>query len=254
MTVFVLKLIAVVTMLTDHLGILLYRHDLVSYELYIWFRVVGRFAFPIYCFLLAEGYRHLWFNRKRLQAHALLLLILTVVSELCFDWFDFGRFSEPSGQSVMITLSLGFLGLCLAEPYRGRPWIRAGILLAACVPAWMLSTDYSSAGVLLVFLCDWYLERMEQWSFSKRLLALLVVMDVYFVVLAWVHSGLGGPAAVAACLRGMRYYALPHLLLIPVLAAYKGELGYRSRVLHRCYQWFYPAHLAILGTISWLLV
>jgi hypothetical protein len=51
----------------------------------------------------------------------------------------------------------------------------------------------------------------------------------------------------------MGWFLLPHLLLVPLLASYQGRLGYRSRVLHRCYQWFYPAHLAALGLISALL-
>ena len=253
MTVFALKLIAVLTMLTDHLGIILRRHELVSYDLYIFLRCVGRFAFPIYTFLLAEGFRHLRRDAGRLRAHALMLLVLTVVSEICFDWFDFQSFSEIRSQSVMFTLSLGFLGLCLAEPYRDRPWIRVGIFLSAAAVAWMLHTDYSCAGVLLVFACAWYLERFGDRSYEQRLAGVLAVIVGYFLFLSWFHAGMGGPAALWKSLEGMRWYAIPHLLLVPLLAAYNGRLGPRNKILHRCYQGFYPVHLAILGTVSWLL-
>ena len=48
---FQLKMIALVTMLTDHIGAIFYP-DMIA------LRVIGRIAFPIYCFLLVQGFLH----------------------------------------------------------------------------------------------------------------------------------------------------------------------------------------------------
>ena len=111
MTVFALKLMAVLLMLTDHLGIVLYGHRAVSYEIYHWMRTLGRFAFPIYCFLLAEGFRHLRKNPKRLCGHLLLLLALAVFSG-CWG-------SEGSASQSVTGISLCFASLrcCLQGPW-----------------------------------------------------------------------------------------------------------------------------------------
>ena len=253
MSVFVLKLIAVLTMLVDHGGILLSRYSLISRDLYLLMRTVGRFAFPIYCFLLAEGYRHLKQDRQRLLRHVLMLVVLFAVSEPLFDRFLTGQLRSMEHQSVILTLLLGFVGLLLSEPYRGKPLARGGILLLCALPGWLLSSDYGLAGVLLVYFSALYLDRMEFWNYGRRFLGCLAVILAYYTIYLWTACGFGSPAATWRYFLAMDVYNLPHLVLVPLLAAYQGRLGRRNRVLHRCYQWFYPAHLAAFWLISLLL-
>lgn len=253
MTIFALKLFAVIFMLTDHLGILLYSRGILDYEPYLLMRTLGRFAFPAYAFLLAEGFRHLREDPKRLRSHAVLLLVLTVLSEPLFDFFEHGSVSETASQSVMFTLLLGFAGLWLAEGCRERPLLRYGIFLLAGFAGLMVGANYRVAGVLLVFACSLYLDQMENRGYGKRFLGVLAVMAFYYLTYCWSNARFGGPAALLAQIRAMGVYGIPHLLLVPILAAYRGELGYRNRTLHRCYQWFYPAHLGLLCLLKALL-
>ena len=51
MSTTVLKLIALLSMALDHTGAVLFPQAQ-------WMRIIGRLAFPIYCFCLVEGYRH----------------------------------------------------------------------------------------------------------------------------------------------------------------------------------------------------
>lgn len=253
MSVFWLKIIAACFMLVDHTGILLYRYQIVTPEIYHWMCLLGRFSFPVYAFLLAEGFRHIRQSGKRTRDHALLLLLLAVVSELVFDRLFQNAWIDSSKQSVILTLLIAFGGLLLAEDRRGKPLVRGAILLASAVLAQLIGSDYGAPGVLLVFGCACWLERFERWGYGRRLLGMLAVMLFYYTVYCWVHSGMGGPAAVWSYARRMGDYVYPHVILIPLLAAYDGKPGPRIKPLHRCYQWFYPAHLAALCLLEKLI-
>ena len=253
MTSFALKLFAVIFMLVDHIGILLNTHLCLDQNVYVFLRALGRFAFPTYAFLLAEGYRHIKQDPARVRKHASLLLLLTVVSEFAFDWFDFGVIRYSRSQSVMFTVLLGFAGLLLAEGWREKPWIRAGIFLLTGIAALMIEANYRLSGVLLIFSFAWYLDRFASWRYDRRLLVLLGIMVLYYLLYCWMNADFGSPATAWEQMRQMGIYGLPLLLLVPVLAAYNGALGFRSHALHRCYQWFYPVHLAVLALIAQLL-
>ncbi len=246
MTVFALKLLAVLTMLTDHLGVLLRYYRVVDFERYYLMRVVGRAAFPLYCFLLAEGFRHLRREPRRLLTHVLMLMLLAVLSEPFFDQLLDHSFSSLSHQSVIFTLLLGFGGLWLYESLAERPLLRFLPLLLAGITGLLLQTDYAISGVFLVFGCYFYLELCEDLKFPIRLAGAVCLMGFYYLFYCWAHASFGGPDAVMRYFKSMGSMWIPHLLLAPVMAAYRGGLGPRSRVLHRCYQYFYPAHLAAL--------
>ena len=74
LTSFQLKCIAVVTMVIDHIGAILYPGDLI-------FRYIGRIAFPIFCFLLVEGFFH---THDRIQ-YMIRLGIFAILSEIPYD-------------------------------------------------------------------------------------------------------------------------------------------------------------------------
>ena len=119
-----LKTLAIFAMLVDHSAICfapLLRKSLfffagINFMPYVLLRGFGRIAFPIFCFLLAEGFRH---TRSRLR-YGLSLLIFALLSELPYDLFNAGAFGHPH-QNVFFTLLLGFLGIWAIEALRGKP-------------------------------------------------------------------------------------------------------------------------------------
>ena len=111
MTGFIIRIVAMVTMLADHIG----WNFIDNPMMLTW---IGRIAFPCYAFLLAEGFFFVFKDRRRLLKHVSTLILLAVISEPCYDLLEFGsnigtRFMEA--QSVMITLLLGFLGMSITE-------------------------------------------------------------------------------------------------------------------------------------------
>ena len=98
---FTLKIIAVVTMLIDHIAMAFLAQ---GSSLYMVMRSIGRLSFPIYCFLLVEGFYHTE-NKKK---HLYMLLLFSIISEVPYDMIH-GHFISLSGQSVMVTLLLGYV-------------------------------------------------------------------------------------------------------------------------------------------------
>ena len=115
-----LKMIAVITMLIDHVAAGVLGRYLTMYALdstpgaidyntlwiiYEVMRGIGRVAFPIYCFLLVEGFTH----TKSVGKYSLRLLLFAFVSEVPFDLLFNGKVVDLSYQNVFFTLWIGLL-------------------------------------------------------------------------------------------------------------------------------------------------
>ena len=102
MSAFSLRAAALLCMLVDHTGLALFP----AVDA---FRCVGRLAFPLYCFLLAQGYLH----TRSVRAYARRLLLAALLSEIPFDLLIFGRLSCTVEQNVLFSLLLGLMALIM---------------------------------------------------------------------------------------------------------------------------------------------
>ena len=141
-----LKIIAVITMFIDHFGygLVYWSDERVSY--YQLCRDIGRIAFPIYCFLLVEGF---YYTKNRVR-YAFSLLIFGILSELPFNWFIGNQLWVPDYQNVFFTLLLGLLAIWAMEKLWGKWPLMCLPLAAAMGAAYLLHTDYDYKGVLLI--------------------------------------------------------------------------------------------------------
>ena len=139
MSAFALRLIALLCMALDQLGLVL----LPGVSL---LRAVGRLALPLYCFLLCEGYRH----TRSLRRYGLRLFLLALLSEVPFDLVHFDALFSPAGQNVVFTLCLSLLALCCyVALIVKKPLLCAASVLLCCMAAMLLRSDYAAYGVLL---------------------------------------------------------------------------------------------------------
>lgn len=137
----ILKLIAIVTMAIDHIGAVLYPDMM-------WFRIIGRIAFPIFVFLMVEGFYH----TSNIRKYELRMLIFVFVSEIPFDLAFSQTAFEFSSQNVFFTLFLGLLMLDLIRRVQKSHYVFEVLLLIGfMVLAYFLHTDYSCGGILLIY-------------------------------------------------------------------------------------------------------
>ena len=110
-----LKWIAMVSMLIDHVGIYLGRCN-VDWEIWKWFRIIGRIAFPLYCFLLVEGF----FHTGDIKKYLIRIGAFALISEIPFDLFLCGTWFYPGYQNVGVTFFIGLLLLYLYNRFVGN--------------------------------------------------------------------------------------------------------------------------------------
>ena len=233
-----LKWFAVITMFIDHFAAVFFltwywpgrlRAGIgpaitdASRALYWILRGVGRFAFPIYCFLLVEGF----FHTRSVKKYLGRLLLFGIVSEIPFDLaFDRLWFSWLS-QNVYFTLFLGLLGIWLWDaitkkapegaslPRKLGGYLLAAIPVAVCMTAAEYAhTDYGWGGVLVIF-----------WMYLFRDHGLL-------------RAATAGPALLSAGM--IEAVSWPDFLLFRY---YNGQRGRQPKYF---FYIFYPAHLALL--------
>lgn len=109
------KLVGIITMFIDHFAAAVLARVLLSggwtdqlYDIYQILRMVGRLGFPIFCFLLVEGFQK---TRSRTK-YALRLGMFALISEVPFDLAFSAEILEFDYQNVYFTLFLGLLALC----------------------------------------------------------------------------------------------------------------------------------------------
>lgn len=226
-----LKIIACVTMLLDHVGAVvvpeLYAQNptLTLWYAYRVLRTVGRLAFPIYCFLLAEG---AFYTRSR-KEYARRLLIGLLLSEIPFDLLFFGELTFAH-QSVMVTLLLGYL-YAVAMNYMPSQGYRILLLLPFAMAAELLNTDYGGWGVAMIGL----------FVITRDIPGKYWVQALSLAVISWMIGGMViniGPARVP-----IQVFAA--VAMIPI-ALYDGRKRTNNIWVRRGFYLFYPVHLTLL--------
>lgn len=215
-----LKLIAIITMLIDHTAfVLLTRYPAAmeplfyigtnGYSLYRICRDIGRAAFPIFCFLLVEGFLHTR-NRKKYGCN---LLVFACISEIPWN-FMFQNTWHYKKQNVFFTLLLGYLAFCAIEQFRENERLQFLSVLLLLGISLCLNADYGWKGY--IFLLIMYLLRNYKAS----------------------------QAIVGSCWLHYEWKACFAFLSINM---YNGQRGFiKGKAAKYFFYIFYPLHITIL--------
>ena len=218
-----LKLIAIISMLIDHVNKALIYPNLSSNDgaltvLSNLFDIIGRIAFPLFCFLLVEGY----FKTRSRKKYLFHLLLFGVISEVPFDMFTTASFFNMNWNNVMFTLALVLVTIWIIDTLKEKMQKKSKVLwyivsllivLIMCIVAMAFSLDYEHHAILIGYF--FYLFH------DARLLAIpLCYASIYTT--PWALLGFG------------------------LTLTYNGERGKQNKMLN---YWFYPVHLLILGIL-----
>lgn len=252
----VLKNIAVVTMLIDHIGAVIVIRLLIQkglygavadqeayiawlgqnremYGTYMAMRIIGRLAFPIYCFLLVEGFQRTH-NVKRYLGR---MLLFALISEVPFDLAFSGRLWNMQYQNVFFTLFIGLMvtaGLRLVDQRLSGPetWrklagvgLYAVIIAAGSVLALVLKTDYSFKGILAITVLYLFRSRRKAQIWAGVIAFLLMdgleMIAALSFLLIWFYNGARGRQN-----KYFFYFFYPvHLLLLWLICVGMGIAG-----------------------------
>lgn len=235
-----LHIIAMAFMLCDHLwGTVVPGND--------WMTCIGRLAFPVFAFLLVEGY----FHTKNLKRYLLRLLAFAVISEIPFNLAIGSRAFYPIHQNVLWTFLISLLLIHWNERANNKGNVFAQIvvgcasILSACIIGILTFVDYNHYGILTV-LVFYFFRGRKWWCYLGQL-----------VCLWYINIEMMGGLGYALSLFGKDFFlsqqSFALLALIPIWL-YRGKQGHHSKPFqYFCYA-FYPAHLLILGLLKKLVL
>lgn len=246
-----IKIIAIVSMLIDHIGAGILGRLLMTsgfmkaaassdlnvmmrwimengalYYTYYAMRMIGRLGFPIFCFLLVEGFQ----RTHDVKKYAMRLGLFALISEIPFDLCFNGKVLEFGYQNVFFTLFLGLLTMIAFDWIAKKEWaaqaalnrvvkvvFSAAALAVGAGVAHFLKTDYAAKGVLCI---------MALYLFRRK-----------------------KPLQIAAGCVAFLWEVTAPLAFIPI-GFYNGERGLKMKYFFYA---FYPVHLLLIWLVSMLM-
>lgn len=233
-----LHIMAMIFMLCDHLwGTIVPGND--------WLTCIGRVAFPIFAFMIVEGY----FHTSNLKKYVRRLLIFAILSEIPFNLAMGSSVFYPVHQNVLwsFLIAIGLIHWNEKTRATGKIWkqIMVGVctVILGYIVGLITMVDFYHAGILTV-LVFYFFRQKKWWSYLGQ-----------FVCLWYINAEMLGGFGYELQFGGNTYFlarqSLALLALIPIWM-YRGKQGYHSKWLQYVYYAFYPVHLLVLGILKFL--
>ena len=231
-----LHIMAMVFMLCDHLwGTIVPGND--------WLTCIGRISFPIFAFMIVEGY----FHTRNLKKYAGRLLLFAVLSEIPFNLAMGSSLFYPIHQNVLwsFLISLGLIHWNEKAKATQKLWLQALIGCTTVLLGYLIGlltmVDFYHAGILTILVFYFFRQR-KWWSYIGQLLCLW-----------YINMEMLGGFSYELHFFGNTYFFVRQgfalFALIPIWL-YQGKQGYYSKMLQYVYYSFYPLHLLLLGLIK----
>lgn len=246
MSVFLLKVVAVISMLFDHLRYLTPEFN------NTFTKIMGRIAFPIFAFLISEGCVH----TKNYKKYIKRLSIFSLISQIPFSIFIIGcnlKVIEPinsqplwlqgfyyiyqSGLNVVFTLLLGALAIGAYSKIENK-FLKIVLPVLLCAIAELLNTDYGAIGVLTIF--AFYV--LRKFNMLKLIITFILQILVLFISVKF---------NFAQYCNYLIPFIIGEMLATILIGIYNGKLGkYKMKYF---FYIFYPAHLILISVVYFII-
>lgn len=220
MSIFVLKIIACLTMVLDHV-----KYAIPETRCFIT-EYLGRMSYPLFAFLLTEGFCH----TSNLKRYYQRLIVFAVLSQIPFMLFR-TLVGEWRMLNILFTLLLGLMAITFLEKCNKKYYKSIPIILVITFLGKLLRVDYGWYGVACVVVF---------YGFRKngflRVVAFALLNLIYYANRLY----------MADTMKNVILYAFATFPAILILF-YNGKLGHKTKY---AYYLFYPLHMLILYSIS----
>lgn len=225
-----LRILAMAFMICDHLWAKVVPGN-------DWMTYVGRMTFPIFAFMISEGFIH----TSNLKKYILRLLAFAVISEIPFNLFYGGSWFYPYHQNVMFTLLFGLLAIMLIDKAKknrdAKTIVKSALLVILLgIASFICFVDYGFWGFLIVIM--FYLFRNFPFAWLAQLAAMVIINCELFEGQFIVVDLFGKSFEFAT--QGFAVFSL-----IPIWL-YGGRKGKSSKIMQYGFYAFYPLHMIII--------
>lgn len=232
-----LKIIAMILMLLDHLwGTIIPGNQ--------WMTLIGRMAFPIFAFLIVEGF----FHTSDLKKYMKRLFIFGLISEIPFNLIYTGSIIFPFHQNVMFTLLLGLLIINEIDKLKNTKEIKKKIIPILKIFLFLLISiigfvDYGVTGVLTIVV--FYLFRGFKLAWIGQLISLILLYIVFFE----------GQSVILNIFNHEYFLPLQSIGILSLIFIwlYNGEKGKNNKLIKYLFYSFYPVHMLVIYLIYYFI-
>lgn len=221
MSSFVLKIIAIISMLFDHIGYTIFNK-------FSFMNYIGRLAFPIFAFQITEGYSH----TKNLKRYFFRLFLFAIISQVPYMLF-LSIFTSSFTLNILFTLILGLLAITIYDRL-GNKYLGTLFVLLCCIIAQFFPFDYEWFGIAIIFI--FHVLKNKKGLMN---LAFFAVTFIYY----FCHY-----------ITTLRYEYLFIILFctlsLVAINLYNGKKGKDTKYLLYI---FYPLHFIVLYLIYWFI-
>ncbi len=236
-----LKYIAIIAMLIDHIAIGFIDNES---TLFIIMDLIGRMTGPIMLFAAVEGYHH----TSNLKKYLKRLFIFALVSYLPFI-YAFSIYFNPLDLNVIFTIFLGIVAIHLRRTCKNEVLKIFSLLFIIIISTF---ADYGYIGILMMLVMDYYYGNLKNQLFGYLILVLTEIGVLHLItrpIIGFMNSGIFDLTDFRVDFSDFGY-----LIPFALLLLYNGKPGKKTTASKWAFYIFYPAHLAIIGLIRYILL
>lgn len=217
MTSFLLKIIGIITMASDHIGYI-FLHK------FSFFNLIGRISFPLFAFQSVQGYLH----TKSFKKHIIKLLIFACISQIPFMLFLSKFSNDIYSLNVLFTFILALIAIFLYDKSKNKILGFVFVILFGFI-AEFVKTDYGMYGIFLIFIFYIFKDKKSLMFFSATILT----------IAKYINNIILYPSLLSRFCLCILFTCLPLIFI----CLYNKKEGPKSKYL---FYIFYPIHFIIL--------
>ena len=239
---FTLHILAMIFMLSDHLWIIFFPNQL-------WLYALGRLTFPIFAFMIVEGF----FRTKNRKKYLIRIFFFAIISEIPFNLFSSLAIREVimlfyPYNNVLWTFLIALCGLNLLEEIENfknldkviRLLGKITISFISIMMAYLIKSDYLGYGVITVFIFYFFREKNYRNIFFQTIS--IIILNIFIMPDYEFPFNFFGKEIFIK----VQIFAL---FSLPIIWLYNGKQGIYNNFIKYMFYFFYPLHLLLIVAV-----